>query len=190
MKAAGYSESTVQRAAQALRVETERRGTATAGSSQTWWRISLDDASARALTPPALASSPLSQFDASAGTAQPCGAGAQVPPLASRLEEAVEAHLRDNPAASKTEVARAVDGRRSDVLRLYDVVKERLQPHLDGAHPRRHVPIPGDPDFIEFLLDVGNRGLITEREFKERAAVHALIVKHTPPPEGGGKEQP
>lgn len=38
-------------------------------------------------------------------------------------------------------------------------------------------PLLGDDGFLEFLLDVGNRGLITEREFDERAAVHELILR-------------
>ena len=50
------------------------------------------------------------------------------------LEEAVEDYLRANPTASKNETATNVDGRRSDVLRLYDVVKARLfEPRLDDV---------------------------------------------------------
>lgn len=48
----------------------------------------------------------------------------------SDLELAVERFLRANPTASKNAVATAVDGRRSDVLRLYDVVKARLEQRL------------------------------------------------------------
>jgi hypothetical protein len=49
------------------------------------------------------------------------------------LEELVEEYLRANPTASKNGVADNVGGRRSDILRLYDVVKDRLEPHLDGV---------------------------------------------------------
>jgi hypothetical protein len=51
----------------------------------------------------------------------------------SALERLVEAYLQEHPAASKNDVAKDVDGRRSDVLRLYDVVKSRLEPSLDGV---------------------------------------------------------
>jgi hypothetical protein len=53
--------------------------------------------------------------------------------VTSELERLVEAYLREHPEASKNEVAKKVDGRREDVLRLYDVVQERLtMPRLEG----------------------------------------------------------
>jgi AAA domain/DnaB-like helicase N terminal domain len=53
--------------------------------------------------------------------------------VASELERLVEAHMREHPEASKNEVAKDVDGRRADILRVYDVVKERLtMPRLEG----------------------------------------------------------
>lgn len=52
--------------------------------------------------------------------------------ITSELERQVEDYMRENPTASKNATAAAVDGRRSDVLRLYDLVKERLTtPRLD-----------------------------------------------------------
>jgi hypothetical protein len=38
-------------------------------------------------------------------------------------------------------------------------------------------PLPGDDGFLAYLLDAGERGLITEQEYAERAAVHELIVR-------------
>jgi hypothetical protein len=38
-------------------------------------------------------------------------------------------------------------------------------------------PLPGDDGFLAYLLDSGERGLITEREFTERAEVHDLILR-------------
>jgi RecA-family ATPase len=53
--------------------------------------------------------------------------------VTSELERLVEKHLREHPTANKTEVYEAVGGRKSDVLRLYDVVKARLyEPPLEG----------------------------------------------------------
>jgi Protein of unknown function (DUF3631) len=46
-----------------------------------------------------------------------------------------------------------------------------------AKQPTRGFPLPGDGGFLEALLDAGNRGLITEREFDERAAVHELILR-------------
>jgi AAA domain len=82
MRAAGYSERTTQRAASVLRVENERRGLATAGSSQTWWRISLAGASAQALASPSLAPTTPSQFGASVGTARTSRSEPVASPLA------------------------------------------------------------------------------------------------------------
>jgi DnaB-like helicase N terminal domain/AAA domain len=54
--------------------------------------------------------------------------------ITSELERLVEQHLRAHPEATKNEVVEAVGGRRSDVLRLYDVVKARLyEPPLEGV---------------------------------------------------------
>jgi hypothetical protein len=54
--------------------------------------------------------------------------------VTSELERLVEAYLMENPTASKNETFANVDGRRNDVLRLYDVVKERLTtPRLEGS---------------------------------------------------------
>ena len=52
--------------------------------------------------------------------------------ITSELERLVEAHLQENPTASKNEVFKATGGRKSDVFRLYDVVKDRLTPSLEG----------------------------------------------------------
>lgn len=51
----------------------------------------------------------------------------------SEIERLVEAYLREHPDASKNEVAKSVDARRSDVLRLYDVVKGRVEPTLEDV---------------------------------------------------------
>jgi hypothetical protein len=54
--------------------------------------------------------------------------------VTSELERLIEAYLRENPTASKNEVNENVDGRRTDVLRLYDVVKDRLTtPRLESS---------------------------------------------------------
>jgi len=52
--------------------------------------------------------------------------------IVSELERLVEDYLREHPQASKNEVAKNVEGRKADVLRLYDVVEERLtRPRLE-----------------------------------------------------------
>jgi hypothetical protein len=51
------------------------------------------------------------------------------------------------------------------------VIERNLTPCSSEA------PIPGDNGYLKYLLEVGNRGLITESEFDERAAVHGLIVR-------------
>jgi hypothetical protein len=38
-------------------------------------------------------------------------------------------------------------------------------------------PLAGDPDFLEYLLDCGNRGLVTEAEWMDRVELHELIVR-------------
>jgi hypothetical protein len=54
--------------------------------------------------------------------------------ITSELERLVEQYRREQPDASKNEVADAVGGRRSDVLRLYDAVEERIRtPRLEGT---------------------------------------------------------
>jgi hypothetical protein len=51
----------------------------------------------------------------------------------SEIERLVENYMRAHPDANKAEVAKNVKGRKSDVLRLYDVVKARLYtPPLEG----------------------------------------------------------
>jgi AAA domain len=52
----------------------------------------------------------------------------------SDLEQAVEAYLREHPTATKNEVKENVEGRRADVLRLVDEVRERLseQARMEG----------------------------------------------------------
>jgi putative DNA primase/helicase len=94
MGAAGYAERTVQRAAKYLGVETERRGLAAAGTSQTWWRvpIPLGGASARALTTDPLAPSAPPKSGASVETAQPCGAADGQMSLAPDAEQAANGH--------------------------------------------------------------------------------------------------
>jgi AAA domain/DnaB-like helicase N terminal domain len=53
--------------------------------------------------------------------------------ITSELERLVEKQLREHPDANKTEVYEAVGGRKTDVLRLYDVVKARLyEPPMEG----------------------------------------------------------
>jgi hypothetical protein len=82
MGAAGFSERTVQRAAKKLAVESDRRGLATAGASQTWWRISLGGASACALRTSALAPHQPPKSGASVETAQPSHSETPLAPLA------------------------------------------------------------------------------------------------------------
>lgn len=48
------------------------------------------------------------------------------------LQALVEAHLLEHPGASKNEVAKAIGGRRTDVLRIYDEVRERAEPRIEG----------------------------------------------------------
>ena len=48
---------------------------------------------------------------------------------------------------------------------------------VSGAAGDTWSPLPGDDDFLEYLLAAGNRGLITESEFDERAFVHELILR-------------
>jgi AAA domain/DnaB-like helicase N terminal domain len=53
--------------------------------------------------------------------------------ITNEAERLIEKYLREHPGASKNEVVKAVDVRRQDVLRLYDVVKTRLyEPPLEG----------------------------------------------------------
>jgi hypothetical protein len=57
--------------------------------------------------------------------------------------------------------------------------KSVANPHeqRDGTDGTDRTPIPGDEGFLEHLLHVGSRGLITETEYTERAEVHELIVR-------------
>jgi hypothetical protein len=53
--------------------------------------------------------------------------------ITSEMERLVEAYMKEHPRANKTGVANNVEGRRTDLLRLYDVVKQRLYtPPLEG----------------------------------------------------------
>jgi hypothetical protein len=57
---------------------------------------------------------------------------------------------------------------------------ERLSEHWSIASESvgaPYAPLPGDDRFLDYLLDAGQRGLITEREFDECAAVHVLILR-------------
>ena len=81
MKAAGFSERTVQRAAQDLAVETERRGM----PSSTWWRlsdISLGGATTGLVAPYVVAPSAHPKFGATVDSAQPRQSEPSVSPVA------------------------------------------------------------------------------------------------------------
>ena len=134
----GISDRTLQRAASDLRVEHEDRDF----PRTTHWRLPRQSRQGSPHIVGATAEPPGNRMDSGIPSGrEPVAPNSRVETSvgatgsgnhpASDLEALVEAELRANPEASANEVCKAVDGRRSDVLRIYKNVRERVQPRID-----------------------------------------------------------